>query len=52
MPDAFVVAGVPNAKGLVAVATLAAPNAKGALLLAVVVVAAPNANAGCTTSGF
>lgn len=52
VPDAFVVAGDPNEKGLVAVAALAVPNAKGALLLAAVVVAAPNAKAGCTMSGF
>lgn len=48
----FVVAGAPNAKGVVAVAVGAAPNAKGAPLLAVVVVAAPNAKAGCIASDF
>lgn len=50
VPDVFVVAGAPNAKGVVAVG--AAPNAKGAPLLAVVVVAAPNAKAGCIASDF
>lgn len=52
VPDVFVVAGAPNAKGVVAVAVGAAPNAKGAPLLAVVVVAAPNAKAGCIASDF
>lgn len=50
--DVFVVAGAPNVKGVVAVAVEVAPNAKGAPLLAVVVVAAPNVKAGCTTLGF
>lgn len=48
----FVVAGAPNAKGVVAVAAGAAPNVKGAPLLAAVVVAAPNAKAGCIASDF
>lgn len=53
VPDAaFVVAGAPNAKGVVTVAAGVAPNAKGAPLLAAVVVAAPNAKAGCIASGF